>query len=268
MPDLQLLPPIPADPAARGFGHFVRRNPILVVLVVAGLVAAGGVGWFIANSIFPPTTHLTVILYTADQTAPGDGFTVSLQRVTHRPASGIAVRRGDPVILEWPELIQIDGLVRNDSNRHLAAFHKGEALLLSPDDRVARDQIISNGNQCESGRWPKNALDIGPGAERRFSIFLEVNRDSGAEWVLDSVKDRMFPRLTLGDFAFSDEPCGDLALAALPAGGERIEIGPTSLAEPEVQDFYPFGGQGPVPTKRATWKLWVFEPLEMKEWVR
>lgn len=268
MPELRPLPPVLADPGARGVGHFIKRNPILAVLVVAGLVAAGAVGWFISSNLYPPTTHMTAFLYAADQTAAGDGFTVSLLRVTHRPASGIAVRRGDPVVFEWPELIQIDGIVRNDSSRHLAAFYEGGALLSSPDDRVARDQIVSNGNQCATSGWPKNALDIDPGDDRRFSIFLVVDRESGAEWVRDSVKDRVLPRLELGEFAFLGGPCGDLARATLPAGGERVELGPASLSGPEIQDLYPFGGQGPVPTDRAIWKLWVFEPVDLKRSVR
>ena len=267
MPDLRPLPPVPADPGARGIGHFVRRNPVLVILFVLALVAAGAVGLFIASNVYPPTTHLTVDLYTVDRAEAGDGFAVLLRRVTHRPASGIAVRRGGAVIFEWPELVQIDGLVRNDSGRYLAAFHRGEALLTSPKGRTAGEQIISNGNQCKAEGWPKDALDIAPGGERRFSIFLKVDRDTGARWVRDSVKDRILPGLKLGEFAFSDGPCGNLDEAMLPASGISVEFGPSALDRPEIRDFYPFG-QSPVPEKRPTWPLWVFEPPDLKQSVR
>lgn len=98
MPEFRPLSPVPANPDARGIRHFVRRYPVLVVLLVCIFVSVIVTGWFFSTKIFPTKTHITVLLYRLDESASGDRLTVSLKRITYWYRSRIAMRRGgDPV---------------------------------------------------------------------------------------------------------------------------------------------------------------------------
>lgn len=254
------VPPVRADPRARGPFHLVRRHPVITLLLA---LSAAGVAVLIVRRIPVFSLGDTFVVVTAYEVAGGGmdaAAVVTIERVTRHPATRVRLEgSGASRFMNRIEYVQIDGLISLAPGADVFLALAGDAVFTDDEGRTLARPIRTKGNSCRGAGWPRQALQVTE-ATGRFTVRVPVSDNPVGRFVREAIQKRRLPGYTIGLlYPSTTGTCAPLDGEAA-ASAYHLEVAPSQLGRTTRENFYPagelrFADRGP--GRRPYWREWV-----------